>query len=123
MTSALLLRDLVRCSRPTSVLDIGANLVDGDPPYQRMLDDGLCTVTGFEPQQRALAQLEQRKGPMERYLPHVVGDGQTHRLKITRAEGMTSLLTPDVNQLRLFTGFPEWGSVVEEVEVQTSSSR
>jgi hypothetical protein len=70
MTSALLLRDLVRCSRPTSVLDIGANLVDGDPPYQRMLDDGLCTVTGFEPQQRALAELQQRKGPMERYLPH-----------------------------------------------------
>ena len=119
MTSALLLRDLVRCSRQTSVLDIGANLVDGDPPYQRMLDDGLCTVTGFEPQQHALAQLERRKGPMERYLPHVVGDGQTHRLKITRAEGMTSLLTPDVNQLRLFTGFPEWGLVVEEVDVQT----
>jgi FkbM family methyltransferase len=119
MTSALLFRDLVRCSRPTSVLDIGANLVDGDPPYQRMLDDGLCTVTGFEPQQRALAELEQRKGPMERYLPHVVGDGQTHRLKITWAEGMTSLLTPDVNQLRLFTGFPEWGSVIEEIDVQT----
>jgi FkbM family methyltransferase len=119
MTSALLLRDLVRCSRPTSVLDIGANLVDGDPPYQRMLDEGLCTVTGFEPQQRALAELEQRKGPMERYLPYVVGDGQTHRLKVTRAEGMTSLLTPDDNQLRLFTGFPEWGSVVEEIDVQT----
>ena len=56
---------------------------------------------------------------MERYLPYVVGDGHTHRLKITRAEGMTSLLTPDVNQLRLFTGFPDWGSVVEEVDVQT----
>jgi FkbM family methyltransferase len=119
VTSALLLRDLVRCSRPTSILDIGANLVDGDPPYQRMLDDGLCTVTGFEPQQRALAELEQRKGPMERYLPHVVGDGHPHRLKITRAEGMTSLLTPDVNQLRLFTGFTHWGSVVAEVDVQT----
>src|ERR1700733_10295528 len=119
MTSALLLRDLVRCSRPTSVLDIGANLVDGEPPYQRMLDDGLCTVTGFEPQQRALAELQQRKGPTERYLPHVVGDGHPHRLKITRAEGMTKLLTPDVNQLRLFTGFTDWGSVVEEVDVQT----
>ncbi len=119
VTSPLLLRDLVRCSRPTSVLDIGANLVDGDPPYQRMLDDGLCTVTGFEPQRRALAELQRRKGPLERYLPHVVGDGHTHRLKITRAEGMTSLLTPDVNQLRLFTGFPDWGSVVEEVDVQT----
>lgn len=119
MTSARLLHDLVRCSRPSSILDIGASLVEGDPPYKEMLDYELCTVTGFEPQQRALAELEQRKGPLERYLPHVLGDGREHRLKITRAQGMTSLLTPDQNQLRLFTPFLDWGSVVEEHDVQT----
>jgi FkbM family methyltransferase len=119
MTSARLLHDLVRCSRPSRILDIGASLVEGDPPYKEMLDYELCTVTGFEPQQRALAELEQRKGPLERYLPHVLGDGREHRLKITRAEGMTSLLTPDQNQLRLFTPFLDWGSVVEEHDVQT----
>jgi FkbM family methyltransferase len=119
MTSALLLRDLVRCSRPTSILDIGANPIDGERPYKEMLDYGLCMVTGFEPQQRALATLERSKGPLERYLPHVVGDGREHRLKITQAEGMTSLLTPDQNQLRLFTPFLDWGSVVEEHDVQT----
>ena len=32
---------------------------------------------------------------------------------------MTSLLTPDTNQLRLFTPFLELGSVVEEHDVQT----
>jgi FkbM family methyltransferase len=119
MTSAQLLRDLVRVSRPSSILDIGANPVDGHPPYREMLDYGLCTVTGFEPQQRALEFLEQHKGPLERYLPHVVGDGREQRLKITKAEGMTSLLTPDQNQLRLFNLFAEWGSVVEERDVQT----
>ena len=119
MTSARLLQDLTRCSRRTSILDIGASLVEGNPPYKEMLDYGLCTVTGFEPQQRALAELEQRKGPLERYLPHVVGDGGEHRLKITRAEGMTSLLTPDQNQLRLFSPFLDWGSVIEEHDVQT----
>ena len=119
MTSALFLRDLLRCSRPSSILDIGANPIEGDPPYKEMLGYGLCTVTGFEPQQRALAELELRKGPSERYLPHAVGDGREHRLKITRASGMTSLLTPDENQLRLFTPFLEWGSVVEEFDVQT----
>jgi FkbM family methyltransferase len=119
MTSAQRLRDLVRVSRPSSILDIGANPVDGHPPYREMLDYGLCTVTGFEPQQRALEFLEQHKGPLERYLPHVVGDGREQRLKITKAEGMTSLLTPDQNQLRLFNLFAEWGSVVEERDVQT----
>jgi FkbM family methyltransferase len=119
VTSPLLLRDLVRCSRPTSILDIGANPVDSDPPYQQMLDYGLCMVTGFEPQQLALAMLERRKGPLERYRPEVVADGREHRLKITQSSGMTSLLTPDHNQLRLFNGFSEWGSVVEEHDVQT----
>jgi FkbM family methyltransferase len=119
MTSALLLRDLVRCSRPSSIIDIGASSIDGSPPYKEMLDYGLCTVTGFEPRPDALAQLEGAKGPLERYLPHVVGDGREHRLKITRAQGMTSLLTPDENQLRLFNGYPLWGSVAEELEVQT----
>jgi FkbM family methyltransferase len=119
MTSVLLLRDLVRCSRPSNIVDIGANPVDGRPPYKEMLDYGLCTVTGFEPGPDALAKLEEHKGPLERYLPHVVADGREHRLKITRAEGMTSLLTPDENQLRLFNGFSEWGSVIDEVDVQT----
>ena len=40
-------------------------------------------------------------------------------LKVTKAEGMTSLLTPDQNQLRLFNPYSDWGSVVEEVDVQT----
>jgi FkbM family methyltransferase len=119
MTSALLLRDLVRCSRPTSILDIGANPIDGDRPYKEMLDYGLCMVTGFEPQQLALATLQQRKGPLERYRPEVIADGREHRLKITKSSGMTSLLTPDHNQLRLFNGFSEWGSIVEEHDVQT----
>jgi FkbM family methyltransferase len=119
VTSALLLRDLVRCSRRTSILDIGANPIDGDPPYKEMLDYGLCTVTGFEPQQLALSMLEQRKGPLEQYRPEVVGDGHEHRLKITKSAGMTSLLTPDPNQLRLFAPFSDWGSVVEEHDVQT----
>jgi FkbM family methyltransferase len=119
MTSSLLLRDLVHCSRTSSIIDIGAAPIDGPPPYKEMLDYGLCTVTGFEPRAGALAKLEEGKGPLERYLPHVVGDGHERRLKITHAEGMTSLLTPDENQLRLFNGFPAWGSVIEEVEVQT----
>jgi FkbM family methyltransferase len=119
MTSALLLRDLVRCSRPTSILDIGTNPVEWAPPYKEMLDYGLCMVTGFEPQLPALTMLELHKGPLERYRPEVVGDGREHRLKVTKAAGMTSLLTPDQNQLRLFNEFSDWGSVVEEHEVAT----
>jgi FkbM family methyltransferase len=95
--------------------------VDGHPPpYQEMLQSGLCTVTGFEPQPDALAELHRQKGPHETYLPHLVGDGKTHRLMVTaRESGMTSLLRPDTKRLALFNGFTEWGTVIDEIEVAT----
>jgi FkbM family methyltransferase len=113
--------DLVCCSRLTAVVDIGAMAVDGEPPpYQEMLQSGLCTVTGFEPHPEALAELHRQKGPLETYLPHVVGDGETHRLMVTvRGSGMTSLLRPDTKRLALFNGFTEWGAVIDEIEVAT----
>ncbi len=55
-----LLNDLLEPGRLTAVVDIGANPIDGDPPYHEMLRKGLCTVTGFEPQPEALASLLQR---------------------------------------------------------------
>jgi FkbM family methyltransferase len=111
--------DLVGCSRLTAVVDIGANPIDGDPPYKEMLQSGLCTVTGFEPQADALAELRRRKGPLETYLPHAVGDGETHRLMVAQESGMTSLLKPDAKRLALFNGFTEWGTVIDEIEVST----
>ncbi|MEB3022251.1 FkbM family methyltransferase [[Mycobacterium] crassicus] len=111
--------DLVCCTRLTGVVDIGANPIDGDPPYRAMLDAGLCTVTGFEPQPDALAELVRRKGPLETYLPYAVGDGGTHRLQITQASGMTSMFRPDTRRLALFNGFTEWGAVIDEVDVPT----
>lgn len=111
--------DLVACSRPTRVVDIGANPIDGDPPYKRMLDAGLCTVIGFEPQPDALAELQRLKGAHETYLPYAVGDGATHRLMVTRASGMTSMFRPDPKRLALFNGFTEWGAVTGEFDVPT----
>jgi hypothetical protein len=46
----------------TRVVDIGANPVDGAPPYKPLLDAQLCRLTGFEPQPVALAELNRKKG-------------------------------------------------------------
>lgn len=113
------LLEMVRPARPTHVVDVGANPIDGDPPYRDMLMAGLCRVTGFEPQPEALAELQRRKGPYETYLPDVLGDGGTHTLHIAAAPGMTSLFRPDPDRLGLFNGFGEWGRVLDEVPVVT----
>ncbi|MDO9710123.1 FkbM family methyltransferase [Paracraurococcus lichenis] len=101
------------------VVDIGANPIDGEPPYAGMLRAGEAEVVGFEPNPAALAALEARRGPLERYLPHAVGDGRRHRLHLCQAPGMTSLLEPDPQVLSLFHGFPDWGRVLAVEEVGT----
>ena len=117
MTTAL--SELLETTRLTEVVDIGANPIDGDPPYKPMLDAGLCKVTGFEPQEEALAELMRAKGPNETYLPYAVGDGGTHALNICEVSGMTSLLEPDPAALDLFNSFTDFGKVVRQVEVET----
>jgi FkbM family methyltransferase len=102
------------------VVDIGANPIDGDPPYKTLLQKRGCRVTGFEPQAEALAMLNKRKSELETYLPYVIADGNPATLHICRAPGMTSLYKPDTKMLAHFRGFPEWGTVVKEISVSTT---
>jgi FkbM family methyltransferase len=106
-------------ARLTQVMDVGANPIDGDPPYKAMLEAGLCEVTGFEPQPHALARLNGKKGPREHYLPYALGDGTERMLNVCALDGMTSLLIPDPAHLALFNRFPEWGTVTSRQPVAT----
>ena len=114
-----LLTEILAPLRPTAIVDVGANPIDGDPPYKAMLAAGLCQVTGFEPQAAALERLQQTKGPHETYLPYALGDGTQRTLHICELEGMTSLLVPDPARLALFNMFPIWGTVKERIPVAT----
>lgn len=100
------------------IVHLGANPIDGDPPYSALMRAG-AEVVGFEPNPEALAKLNVQKGPRETYLPHAVGDGGRHTLNLCFASGMTSLLTPNPEVLNLFHGFPLWGQVVKQEELDT----
>jgi len=113
------LAELLKPSRLTEVVDIGANPIDGTPPYRAMLAAGLCRVTGFEPQKAALAELQQKKGANERYLDYVVGDGAAHTLHICAGSGMTSLFEPDQVNLNLFRVLQPAAKVVATRKVVT----
>jgi FkbM family methyltransferase len=114
-----LLRDALQPQRPTAVCDIGANPIDGDPPYRSMLEQGLCTVVGFEPQSEALNQLRREQGPLETYLPYVIADGDRHTLHRCRIPGMTGLFAPAPEYLGLFNDFPLLGDVIGTGLVET----
>lgn len=104
--AAAQLADVLRPQRPTAVVDIGANPIDGDPPYGPMLRDGLCTVVGFEPQPDALDELRRRGGPAETYLPWAVGDGTVRPWHDCAVGGMSSALRPIRAPLVYSTSFP-----------------
>ena len=114
-----LLTQILAPQRPTAIVDVGANPIDGDPPYKAMLEAGLCEVIGFEPLAHALEKLDQTKGLHERYLPYALGDGTERTLHVCELEGMTSLLEPDPAQLALFNLFPMWGQVKTQIPVIT----
>lgn len=113
------LADLLRPGRLTTVVDVGANPIDGASPYASMLAAGLCSVAGFEPQPQALDKLRKAAGPHERYFGCAVGDGTPKTLYRTRCEGMSSTLKPDAASLGAFVALPEYGAVVAEQPVET----
>lgn len=111
--------EMLGCTRLTEVVDVGANPIDGQPPYSAMLAQALCNLTGFEPQARPLAELRATQGSQERYLPHALGDGALHTLHVCRGSGLTSLFPPDEASLRLFSPLIPLAEVLYEVPIQT----
>lgn len=103
----------------TYVVDIGANPIDGAPPYRPLLDARLCRITGFEPQASALAELNLKKGANEAYLPYAVGDGQEHTLNLCAYPGWTSIFVPSVAALEVFSFFKNNARVVSQIPIQT----
>ena len=108
-----------RLEEKINVVDIGANPIDGTPPYKSLLDEGKVNLIGFEPQKDALAQLNKVKGPNEIYLPHAVGDGKNATLYICQASGMTSTLKPNDVILDHFQGYPVWAKVLQKQSLKT----
>ena len=66
MTPAEFLWQLGAAHGPVHVVDIGANPIEGDAPYKRLLAQGNARVTGFEPQPEALARLNAAKSASPR---------------------------------------------------------
>jgi FkbM family methyltransferase len=112
------LAKILELERPTAVVDIGANPIDAEPPYRKMLADRLCTVVGFEPQAAALERLNAHKSDFETYLPYAIGDGAPAMLRTYAAPGLASLLRIDHSIARVFN-LHELGKLEAETPIET----
>lgn len=111
--------ELLQSEQLTQIVDIGANPIDGDPPYQKMLQNKQCQLIGFEPQEQALRALLLSKTELETYLPYVIADGSVQQLHICRGSGMTSLLEPNHAVLSVFDAFLPFAEVIKTTRLQT----
>lgn len=106
-------------AEPVQIVDVGANPIDGEPPYRGLLTAGVAQVTGFEPQPSAYAELTAIADDRHRYLPYAVGDGSDQLLRLCAESGFTSTFEPDAGQLALLTDFPRMAAVHDRIEVPT----
>ena len=102
------------------MVDIGANPIDGSPPYADLLEQGFVQLIGFEPQPDALRKLNLSKGINETYLPYAIGDGKEAKLYLCHAPGMTSTLKPNKAVLNQFQAYPIWARVNSVEKIRTA---
>lgn len=113
------LADCLAADRPPCVVDIGANPLD-DPPYKPLLDAGLCTLHGFEPQAAAFARLQEARGPNEVYQNSAVGDGRPHSFNIYRQSGLSSIFSLDRAAMRFLGRNERRAALMDQVQIATT---
>jgi FkbM family methyltransferase len=116
-----LLEDILRLDRGAILIaDVGAAFCGEVAPYQPLLERGLGRLVAFEPDLRQHDDLKQRLGEAVTLYPHALGDGTKKTLYVCPdGTGMSSLLRPDEAALGFFNLFPQFGTVLDQAEIDT----
>lgn len=101
------------------VVEIGAADSYIEPQYAALLASENASYVGFEPDAFQFAHLVAKAEPRKTYLPCAIGDGNKHTLHVCTEPGLTSLLEPDQDVLKLFHEFPAWGVVKNKIAIET----
>ena len=106
------------------ILDIGA-MIEGEALYATLMEQGLGSVTGFEPNPEELAKLKAQLHGDYRGLPDFLGSGASAELRVTHHPGCSSLYEPDPEIIDRFVSIGASGEggnfrVVDRNTVQTT---
>lgn len=100
------LRAALSPDRPLRIVDVGANPIN-TPDYDALLDLGGCEVWGFEPEEKAFAELEANPRPGAHYINKAVGAPGKGTFHLHPQNGLGSLY-PVRKESVAFLGHPGW---------------
>lgn len=112
--------ELVALDHPITLMDVGAAAIAEVPVYKSLLDLDIAHLHAFEGDPRHIEQLNDAYGKKISIYNDFLFDGTKQTLYEASAEsGMTSLLKPDLNALKFFNGFENFGRIERTHSVQT----
>lgn len=122
----MLMRDIVdvikdQVSMPglIRIADVGAMKVGGNEAWQGLIDRGLATLLGFEPQPEECARCNAEAGEGREFLPLALGDGGTWPFYRCKFPATSSIFEPDHDFIHQFNGLVSLMEVVERSELET----
>lgn len=103
-----------------TVVDVGAMpLGNNRDAYSPLIEAGVATVIGFEPDERGFAKLQANASPGRIFLPYAIGDGTEQQFHICNYPMTSSLLEPDHATVDLFPSLGELMQVERTVPIKT----
>lgn len=108
-----------RLPAPVRITDVGAMNIGRTESWQELIDRGLATLLGFEPQAKEGARCNAESGEGCRYLPEALGDGEIWPFYQCKFGPSSSIYEPNHDFVRQFTGLSDLMEVVQKSEVQT----
>jgi len=107
----------IQTTTPIQICDIGASPIDKTEFIEILLDKTNSKIIGFEPNKDEFIKLEQSS--KKKFFNYAIGDGKVHNLNICYSPGMTSILKPNYEYLKLFHKFDEWSKILKVIPIQT----
>ncbi|MBV6632720.1 MAG: FkbM family methyltransferase [Alphaproteobacteria bacterium] len=97
---------MLELTSPLLICDIGAALHGEKATWHHMVESGCATVIGFEPEEKAFAEL-QKLGDGYEILPYVIADGKPGTFHLNHFAETSSLLPTNRDFVKRYQALPD----------------
>ncbi|MGI9489572.1 MAG: FkbM family methyltransferase [Geminicoccaceae bacterium] len=99
------------------ITDVGAMNVGGEEPWQGLIDRGLATLLGFEPQADECERCNAESRPGRHFLPEALGDGEIWPFYQCKFGATSSIYEPNLELICQFNGLTDLMEVIETSKI------